>query len=82
MRRVKVLRRPEVEGHPVDLAELVPEREEGAEREEMLYFRHRCDEEWYAALIAEGGVKGKKITPARLRKLIVMALQKRREEME
>jgi len=57
-------------------------REEERERPEAatLHFRHRCDDAWYEALIAAEGLRGKKITPARLRRLLVGALERYREE--
>jgi hypothetical protein len=83
MRRVKLLRHPGRSGTPLGLADLGAGRNrELPEQEAMLYFRHRCSEEWYESVIESCGLKGKKITPSRLRKLIVMALQKRREETE
>jgi hypothetical protein len=79
MRRVKLLRRPAAPARPLSLRDLAAEGEEKG-REEMLYFRHRCGDEWFAELIEEQGLSGKKITPSRLRKLIVKALEKRRKE--
>jgi len=80
MRRVKLLHRPQKRGRPLSLGEWMQENGEGSRAAEMLYFRHRCDDDWYEELIAAKGLRGKKITPSRLRRLIVEALERHREE--
>jgi hypothetical protein len=79
MKRVKLLRCPAAPARPLSLRDLAAEGKEDG-REELLYFRHRCDDEWFAELIEAQGLTGKKITSSRLRKLIVRALEKRRKE--
>jgi len=80
MRRAKLLRQPEEESRTLVLSELAEKAGKSPEWEEAVFFRHRCDEEWFEELISSSGLERKKITPSRLRKLIVMALQKRNEE--
>ena len=80
MRRARLIRHPEEQGRPVGLEELAADVAKGEEWETILDFRHRYDDQWFESLIAEAGLKGKRLKPGRLRKLIVMALERRREE--
>jgi hypothetical protein len=79
MRRVRLIRDPEGHGRPVRLAELAREGTSSGQ-EAMLYFRHRCDDEWFESLIEAQGLRGKRLNPARLRRLLLGALKKREEE--
>ena len=80
MRRATLLRRPASPARPLALEELAREEERERPEAATLHFRHRCDDAWYEALIAAEGLRGKKITPARLRRLLVGALERYREE--
>jgi hypothetical protein len=80
MRRVRLLRRPERPFRSLEFSELHRDGERGDAWETMLHFRHHCDEAWYTELIASCDLEGKKITPKRVRKLLVEALQRRRGE--
>ena len=39
-------------------------------------FRHRIDESWYAELLAELSLEGKRLDPRRARRLVLAALRK------
>ncbi len=81
MRRGRILFHPVRErGKRLSLEELAEESGARGIGAETLYFRHRCDDAWYEELIEAQGLRGKKITPVRLRRLIVEALERYREE--
>ena len=46
---------------------------------ELGYYRHRCEDSWFKSLLDELKLEKRKITPARMRKIIVGAIRKRME---
>jgi hypothetical protein len=80
MRRAKLLPRPTLPAQAITLGDLVHESGEEGPEAATLHFRHRCDDAWYEALIAAQGLEGKRITPTRVRRLLVEALERYREE--
>jgi len=82
MRKVRLLRRPDRSFRPLGREELEDRSARGEVWETMIYFRHRCDDRWYEDLIDGCGFSGKRITPKRLRKLLLEALERRREASE
>jgi len=80
MRKARLLRCPECSFRTFDLSELNGSEERSDVWETMLHLRHKCEEEWYEELIASCDLEGKKITPKRVRKLLVEALQRYRGE--
>jgi len=83
MRKARLLRHPLPDARPLHPAELgAQEPEEDLLWNAMLHFRHRCDEAWYENLIESAGLEGKKLTPKRVRKLLLKALELYREASE
>ena len=80
MRRARLLRRPQRPARPVHPSELGGTDGVDAVWEMMLHFRHRRDEAWYETLIAEAGLEGRKLSAKRVRKLLLKALERYREE--
>jgi len=73
MRKAKVIARPEEHAQPVG-TEIW---EEGrTEPPLLLRFRHRCDDAWFASLLQELSLEGKRLTPQRARRLLLAALMK------
>jgi hypothetical protein len=73
MKRAKVIPNPGERGEPVGLEAW------GASRRgsrSLLFYKHRCDDAWYEALLEELSLKGKRLSPARARRLVVAALMK------
>ena len=46
------------------------------ERALILRYKHRCDDAWYAELLEELSLEGKRLNPSRARRLLVAALRK------
>ena len=42
----------------------------------ILRYKHRCDDAWYAELLEELSLEGKRLSPGRARRLLLAALQK------
>jgi len=80
MRKVRRLPRPDRAGRPVAPEELAGAGKPSAEWEMMLRFRHRLDDAWFEELIKGQELKGKKITPSRLRRLLIAAIKRYQKE--
>jgi hypothetical protein len=48
----------------------------GEESPLLLRFRHRCDDAWFASLLEELSLEGKRLTPSRARRVLLAALMK------
>ena len=80
MRRVKLIRKPDAR----EESPFVPRSSEAQKRRaklegELEFYRHRCDEEWFEALLEETGLAGKRLNPSRVRKILLQAVRKRME---
>ena len=42
----------------------------------ILRYKHRCDDAWYAELLEELSLEGKRLSPGRARRLLIAALRK------
>jgi len=42
----------------------------------ILRYKHRCDDTWYAELLEELSLEGKRLNPSRARRLLLAALRK------
>jgi hypothetical protein len=73
MRKVRVIAHPEERARPVG-AEIW--NSPGEESSLLLRFRHRCDDDWFASLLQELSLEGKRLTPQRARRLLLAALMK------
>ncbi|ADV45567.1 hypothetical protein [Nitratifractor salsuginis] len=73
MRKAKVISRPGERGEPVGLEAWGVS---GRGSRSLLFYKHRCDDAWYEALLEELSLKGKRLSPARARQLVVAALMK------
>ena len=79
MRRVKLIRKPE---EPA--SSFVPQSTEAVRQRakleaELEFYRHRCGEKWFEALLEETGLFGKRLNASRTRKIILQAIRKRLE---
>jgi len=80
VRRVKLIKSPKYEAKA-----FVPPKEDIDNsirklQKELEFYRHKCSDEWLEELIKELKVENKKITPNRVRQILVGATRKRLEQ--
>jgi len=75
MRRVRLIKKGENRENTWKRAGFGDSPLSAAEMEEIVFFKHFCDDECFAGLIDSLGFSGKKITPSRVRKLVLEAIR-------
>jgi len=80
MRRVKLLRNPrQEEAFPFAAEAAAPEKQRAKLERELEFYRHHCGEAWFEELLEETGLRGKRLSASRARRLLLQAVRKRLE---
>ncbi|WP_457606934.1 hypothetical protein [Nitratifractor sp.] len=79
MRRVRILREPCAGERPYRVPPLAEEGSTERLRTALAFFRHECEDRCMEELLETTGLAGKRLTPARARRLILEAIRKERE---
>ena len=80
MQEAKLLKNYQGEIKPLQLEELSVVQERRDDIEELLFFKHQCDDKWFKELLKRAGIKKSKIKVDEVRRLLIEAVKLKMEK--